>query len=284
MSYQIIDGKAISRQIKEECRVKAEEYRKEGIEITLAVVQVGSDPASSVYVRNKKRACEECGICSLSYELPEETSEAELLALIEKLNADDRVNGILVQLPLPAQISENRVIQTIDPGKDVDGFHPMSAGALCTGQRGFVSCTPAGIVQLLKRSGIAIAGKECVVIGRSNIVGKPVALLLLAENGTVTVCHSRTADLKEVTKRADILVVAIGKPKFITAEYVKEGAVVIDVGIHRNENGKLCGDVDFDSVAPRCSAITPVPGGVGPMTIAMLMSNCIASVTVKPEG
>lgn len=277
MSYQIIDGKAISRQIKEECRIKAEEYREKGIEITLAVVQVGSDPASSVYVRNKKRACEECGIHSLSYELPEETSEAELLALIEKLNGDEAVNGILVQLPLPKQIDEDKVIQAIDVRKDVDGFHPMSAGALCTGQRGFVSCTPAGIIQLLKRSGIEIAGKECVVIGRSNIVGKPVALLLLAENGTVTVCHSKTANLKEVTKRADILVVAIGRPKFITADYVKEGAAVIDVGIHRNENGKLCGDVDFDSVAPKCSAITPVPGGVGPMTIAMLMSNCISS-------
>ncbi len=243
-----------------------------------AVVQVGSDPASGVYVRNKKRACEACGIRSLSYELPEETCEVELLELIEKLNRDEAVNGILVQLPLPGQIDEKKVIQAIDAKKDVDGFHPMNAGALCTGERGFVSCTPAGIIQLLKRSRIAIAGKECVVIGRSNIVGKPAALLLLAENGTVTVCHSRTADLKEVTKRADILVVAVGKPKFITAEYVKEGAVVIDVGIHRKENGKLCGDVDFDSVAPKCSAITPVPGGVGPMTIAMLMSNCIASV------
>ncbi len=278
MSYQIIDGKAIAGEIKEECRVKAEEYREKGIEITLAVVQVGSDPASGVYVRNKKRACEACGIRSLSYELPEETCEEELLELIEKLNRDEAVNGILVQLPLPGQIDEKKVIQAIDAKKDVDGFHPMNAGALCTGERGFVSCTPAGIIQLLKRSRIAIAGKECVVIGRSNIVGKPAALLLLAENGTVTVCHSRTADLKEVTKRADILVVAIGKPKFITAEYVKEGAVVIDVGIHRKENGKLCGDVDFDSVAPKCSAITPVPGGVGPMTIAMLMSNCIASV------
>ncbi len=278
MSYQLIDGKVISGQIKEECRLKAEEYRKEGIEITLAVVQVGNDPASSVYVRNKKRACEACGIRSLSYELPEDTGEEQLLELIGKLNADPTVNGILVQLPLPGQIDENKVIRAIDVKKDVDGFHPMSAGALCTGQKGFVSCTPAGIIELLKRSGIAIAGKECVVIGRSNIVGKPVALLLLAENGTVTVCHSRTKDLKEVTKRADILVVAIGKPRFITADYVKEGAVVIDVGIHRNENGKLCGDVDFDSVAPKCSAITPVPGGVGPMTIAMLMSNCIASV------
>ncbi len=278
MSYQIIDGKAIAGEIKEECRVKAEEYREKGIEITLAVVQVGSDPASGVYVRNKKQACEACGIRSLSYELPEETCEVELLELIEKLNRDEAVNGILVQLPLPGQIDEKKVIQAIDAKKDVDGFHPMNAGALCTGERGFVSCTPAGIIQLLKRSRIAIAGKECVVIGRSNIVGKPAALLLLAENGTVTVCHSRTADLKEVTKRADILVVAVGKPKFITAEYVKEGAVVIDVGIHRKENGKLCGDVDFDSVAPKCSAITPVPGGVGPMTIAMLMSNCIASV------
>lgn len=280
MGYQIIDGKAISKQIKEECRVKAEQYREKGIEITLAVVQVGSDPASSVYVRNKKRACEECGINSLSYELPEETSEKELLALIDKLNTDDKVNGILVQLPLPEQIDENKVIQAIDVKKDVDGFHPMSAGALCTGQKGFVSCTPAGIIQLLKRGGVTITGKECVVIGRSNIVGKPVALLLLAENGTVTVCHSRTVELREITKRADILVVAIGKPKFITADYVKEGAVVIDVGIHRNESGKLCGDVDFDSVAPKCSAITPVPGGVGPMTIAMLMHNCIASVDV----
>lgn len=278
MSYQIIDGKAISKQIKEECRKKAEQYKEQGIEITLAVVQVGNDSASSVYVRNKKRACEECGIKSLSYELPEETSEEELLSLIDRLNADRSVNGILVQLPLPKQIDENKVIQAIDVTKDVDGFHPMSAGALCTGQRGFVSCTPAGIIELLKRSHIEISGKECVVVGRSNIVGKPAALLLLRENGTVTVCHSKTADLKEVTKRADILVVAIGKPKFITADYVKEGAAVIDVGIHRNESGKLCGDVDFDDVAPKCSAITPVPGGVGPMTIAMLMSNCIASV------
>ena len=278
MSYQIIDGKAISKQIKEECRLKAERYKAQGIEITLAVIQVGSDPASGVYVRNKKRACEECGIKSLSYELPEETSEEELLSLIGRLNADREVNGILVQLPLPEQIDEDKVIQAIDVAKDVDGFHPMSAGALCTGQKGFVSCTPAGIIELLKRSNIEISGKECVVAGRSNIVGKPAALLLLRENGTVTLCHSKTADLKEVTKRADILVVAVGRPKFITADYVKEGAVVIDVGIHRNENGKLCGDVDFDSVAPKCSAITPVPGGVGPMTIAMLMYNCVSSV------
>jgi len=283
MSYQIIDGKAISKQIKEECRLKAERYKAQGIEITLAVIQVGSDPASGVYVRNKKRACEECGIKSLSYELPEETSEEELLSLIGRLNADREVNGILVQLPLPEQIDEDKVIQAIDVAKDVDGFHPMSAGALCTGQKGFVSCTPAGIIELLKRSNIEISGKECVVAGRSNIVGKPAALLLLRENGTVTLCHSKTADLKEVTKRADILVVAVGRPKFITADYVKEGAVVIDVGIHRNENGKLCGDVDFDSVAPKCSAITPVPGGVGPMTIAMLMSNCVTSVDLSKD-
>ena len=275
MSYQIIDGKAIAGEIKEECRVKAEEYREKGIEITLAVVQVGSDPASGVYVRNKKRACEACGIRSLSYELPEETCEVELLELIEKLNRDETVNGILVQLPLPGQIDEKKVIQAIDAKKDVDGFHPMNAGALCTGERGFVSCTPAGIIQLLKRSRIAIAGKECVVIGRSNIVGKPAALLLLAENGTVTVCHSRTADLKEVTKRADILVVAVGKPKFITAEYVKEGAVVIDVGIHRKENGKLCGDVDFDSIQEKASMATPVPGGVGAVTTAVLAKHLV---------
>ncbi len=229
-------------------------------------------------MRNKKKACEACGIRSLAYELPEETTQEELLSLVEKLNRDPAVNGILVQLPLPEGIDENKVIRTIDAGKDVDGFHPENVGALCSGLPGFVSCTPAGIIELLKRSGIEIAGKECVVVGRSNIVGKPMALLLLRENGTVTVCHSKTADLREVTKRADILVVAIGKPKFITAEYVKEGAVVIDVGIHRNESGKLCGDVDFDDVAPKCKAITPVPGGVGPMTIAMLMHNCIASV------
>lgn len=278
MSYQIIDGKAISEQIKEECRKKVAVYKEKGIEITLAVIQVGADPASSVYVRNKKRACEFCGMTSLSYELPEETTHEELLTLIRKLNADDKVNGILVQLPLPKHIDEDLVIQAIDPKKDVDGFHPQSVGALCIGQPGFVSCTPAGIIELLKRSNIEIAGKECVVIGRSNIVGKPMALLLLRENGTVTVCHSRTKDLKEVTKRADILIVAIGKPKFITGDYVKEGAVVIDVGIHRNEDNKLCGDVDFESVAEKTSAITPVPGGVGPMTIAMLMHNCVGSV------
>lgn len=278
---QIIDGKAISAQIKDELKEKVALMKEQGIQVCLAVIQVGDDPASSVYVGNKKKACAYIGIESLSYELPEETTQEELLSLIAELNQRKDVNGILVQLPLPAHINEDAVIRAIDPAKDVDGFHPQSVGALCIGQPGFVSCTPAGIIQLLKRSGIEIAGKECVVIGRSNIVGKPMALLLLRENGTVTVTHSRTKDLKSVTKRADILVVAIGKPKMITREYVKEGAVVIDVGIHRNENNKLCGDVDFEDVAPICSAITPVPGGVGPMTIAMLMNNCVESVNLQ---
>jgi methylenetetrahydrofolate dehydrogenase (NADP+)/methenyltetrahydrofolate cyclohydrolase len=268
----IIDGKKISAQIKDECK---EKVAKEGIDVTLAVIQVGKDPASSVYVGNKKKACEYVGIHSLSYELPEETTEEELLSLVNKLNQDNEVHGILVQLPLPKHINEDRVIKTISPKKDVDGFHPQSVGALSIGQPGFVSCTPAGIIQLLKRSGVEMDGKECVIVGRSNIVGKPMAMLMLRENATVTVCHSHTADLKKVTKRADILIVAIGKPKFITKEYVKKGAVVIDVGIHRNENNKLCGDVDFDDVEPMVSAITPVPGGVGPMTIAMLMENCV---------
>ena len=274
---KIIDGKSISAQIKEELKQKVSEMKQNGVNICLAVIQVGNDPASSVYVGNKKKACAYIGIESLSYELPDSTTQEELLKLIEELNGRKNVNGILVQLPLPKHIDENAVIHAIDPKKDVDGFHPQNVGALCIGQKGFVSCTPAGIIQLLKRSGIEIAGKECVIIGRSNIVGKPMALLLLSENGTVTVTHSKTKDLKEITKRADILVVAIGKPKFITREYVKEGAVVIDVGIHRNENNKLCGDVDYDDVAPICSAITPVPGGVGPMTIAMLMYNCVES-------
>ncbi len=275
---QIIDGKAISTQIKEELKEKVAKMKEAGTEVCLAVIQVGNDPASSVYVNNKKKACEYIGINSLAYELPESTTEEELLALIQELNDRADVNGILVQLPVPKHIDEDKIIKAISPKKDVDGFHPQSVGALCIGQPGFVSCTPAGIIQLLKRSGIEIEGKECVVVGRSNIVGKPMSLLLLRENGTVTVAHSRTKDLKAICKRADILVVAIGKPRFITEEYIKEGAVVIDVGIHRNENNKLCGDVDFEAVEPHCSAITPVPGGVGPMTIAMLMNNCVESV------
>lgn len=278
---QIIDGKKISTEIKDELKAQVAQLKEEGVEVTLAVIQVGNDPASSVYVGNKKKACEYIGIRSLAYELEEETTEEELLKIIEELNGREDVNGILVQLPLPKHIDEDKVIKSISPLKDVDGFHTQSVGALCIGQPGFVSCTPAGIIQLLKRSGIEIEGKECVVIGRSNIVGKPMALLLLRENGTVTIAHSRTKNLQEVTKRADILVAAVGKPKMITADYVKEGAVVIDVGIHRNENNKLCGDVDYDSVAPKCSAITPVPGGVGPMTIAMLMHNCVESVKLQ---
>ncbi len=278
---QIIDGKKISAEIKDELREQVAAYKAQGKEICLAVIQVGDDPASCVYVRNKKKACEYIGIKSLSYELPGETTEKELLSLVKELNARADVNGILVQLPLPKQIDEERILNAISPIKDVDGFHPMNVGALCIGKKGFVSCTPAGVIQLLKRSGISVSGKECVVVGRSNIVGKPMALLLLRENGTVTVAHSRTADLKEVTRRADILVVAVGRPQMITADYVKEGAVVIDVGIHRDENNKLCGDVDYASVFPHCSAITPVPGGVGPMTIAMLMKNCVESVLLQ---
>lgn len=271
----IIDGKVISKQIKDELKEKVAQLKAEGKEVCLAVIQVGNDPASTVYVGNKKKACEYIGIKSLAYEIPEETTEEELLGIIDKLNKDDSVHGILVQLPVPEHIDEEKIINAISPSKDVDGFHPASVGALSIGQKGFVSCTPAGVIQLLKRSNIEIAGKECVVIGRSNIVGKPMSMLLLRENGTVTICHSRTKDLKEVCKRADILVVAIGKPKMIDASYVKEGATVIDVGIHRDESGKLCGDVDFESVEPIAGAITPVPGGVGPMTIAMLMNNCV---------
>lgn len=278
---KVIDGKLISKQIKDELKERVAAYQKQGTEIALAVIQVGNDPASTVYVGNKKKACEYIGIRSVSYELPEETTEEELLGIIDKLNQDDAIYGILVQLPVPKHIHENHIIQAIDPKKDVDGFHPQSVGALSIGQTGFVSCTPAGVIQLLKRSGIEIAGKECVVIGRSNIVGKPMAMLLLRENGTVTICHSKTKDLREVTRRADILVVAIGKPRMIDASYVKEGAVVIDVGIHRDENNKLCGDVDYASVEPIADAITPVPGGVGPMTIAMLMYNCVEAVSIR---
>lgn len=278
---QIIDGKKISTELKLELKERVEKYKEEGIEIILAVIQVGNDKASSVYVGNKKKACEFIGIHSLAYELPDSTTEEELLSLIKELNGRKDVNGILVQLPLPKHIDEDKVIETIDAKKDVDGFHPMSVGALSIGRKGFISCTPYGIIELLKRSNIDIDGRECVVIGRSNIVGKPMSMLLLRENATVTVAHSHTKNLKEVAKRADILIVAIGKPQFINSEYVKEGAVVIDVGIHRDENNKLCGDVDYDDVFPHVSAITPVPGGVGPMTIAMLMKNCVNAVEIQ---
>ena len=277
----IIDGKKVSQKIKDEVKEKVAALKAKGIETTLAVIQVGNDPASTVYVGNKKKACEYTGIRSLAYEIPEETTEEELLKLVHSLNDRDDVDGILVQLPLPKHINEDRVIQAISPAKDVDGFHPQSVGALSIGEPGFVSCTPAGIIELLKRYNIQIDGRECVVIGRSNIVGKPVAMLLLRENGTVTMCHSHTADLKEVAKRADILIVAIGKAKFVTDEYIKDGAAVIDVGMDRDENGKLCGDVDFESVVSKAGAVTPVPGGVGPMTIAMLMCNCVYAAGLR---
>ena len=274
----IIDGKEISLQVKDEIKKKVEALKGQGKEITLAVIQVGDNPASTVYVRNKKRGCEYTGIRSLSYELPGDAAEEELLSLVGELNERGDVNGILVQLPLPPHMDEDRVISAISPLKDVDGFHPQNVGNLCIGRPGFVSCTPLGIIQLLKRSGISIEGKKCVVLGRSNIVGKPMALLLLRENATVTIAHSKTQNLKEVTREADILIVALGRAGMITGEYVKEGAVVIDVGINRDENNKLCGDVDFDTVEPVSSAITPVPGGVGPMTIAMLLHNCLESI------
>lgn len=278
---KIIDGKKISTEIKEECKAKVAQLKEQGKEVCLAVVQVGDDPASSIYVRNKTKACEYVGMLSRTYKLPEETTQEELLNLVHELNQEDGVDGILVQLPLPAHINEDVITQAISPQKDVDGFHNQNMGALTTGNEGFISCTPAGIIELLKRSDITIAGKNCVVVGRSNIVGKPMALLLLKENGTVTICHSHTQNLKEITKQADIFVAAIGKAKFFDESYIKDGAVVIDVGMHRNENNKLCGDVHFEKVESKVSAITPVPGGVGPMTIAMLMHNCVKSAQNK---
>ena len=277
----IIDGKKISAQIKDEIREKTAELKKDGIGITLAVVQVGEDPASTVYVRNKQNACEYTGIVSRKIALPDTTTQEELMAQVKALNEDPSVNGILVQLPLPKGLDENAVIRAIDPLKDVDGFHPQSVGALSIGLPGFLSCTPAGIIQLLKRSGIEISGRECVIVGRSNIVGKPMAILMLRENATVTIAHSRTKNLPEVCRRADILITATGRAKMFTRDYVKPGAVVIDCGMDRDENGKLCGDVDFADVEPVAGAITPVPGGVGPMTVAMLMQNCLDSVRIQ---
>lgn len=278
---KIIDGKQISLDIKNELKEKVAKYKEQGIEITLAVVKVGNDPASAVYVINKEKACEYVGINSKTLALPEETTEEELLNVVKELNEDKNVNGILVQLPLPKHIDESKVLLTIDSTKDVDGFHPVNVGKMVIGEDTFLPCTPAGIIEMIKRADIDIEGKECVVIGRSNIVGKPMAMLMLKENATVTIAHSRTKDLKEVTKRADIIVAAIGKAKFVTADYVKEGAVVIDVGMDRDENGKLCGDVDFESVSKVASAITPVPGGVGPMTVTMLLVNCLRSVELN---
>ena len=278
MEEKIIDGKFISQTIKDELRDRVNKLKEEGKEVSLAVILVGNDSASQVYVRNKKKACEYVGIRSLSYELPEETSEEELLKLIDDLNEREDCQGILVQLPLPKHIDSEKVLLRIDPKKDVDGFHPVSVGNLSIGNPGFVSCTPAGIIELLKRSGVELDGANAVIVGRSNIVGKPMAMLFLRENCTVTIAHSHTRNLSEVTSRADILIAAIGKPKFFKAKDIKENAVVIDVGMDRDENGKLCGDVDYEDMLPKVSKITPVPGGVGPMTIAMLMKNCVDAV------
>jgi methylenetetrahydrofolate dehydrogenase (NADP+)/methenyltetrahydrofolate cyclohydrolase len=274
----IIDGKAISAKVRNE--IKAEVEKME-IKPGLAVIIVGEDPASQVYVRNKAKGCEEVGFYSEVHRLPEQTTEEELLALIDKLNESDKIDGILCQLPLPKHLDEKAVINAIRADKDVDAFHPINTGKIMIGDYDFLPCTPAGVMRLISETGIEVSGKKCVVVGRSNIVGKPMAMLLLQKNGTVTICHSRTADLKKECLEADILVVAIGKAKFITADYVKPGATVIDVGMDRDENGKLCGDVDFDSVSEIAGAITPVPGGVGPMTIAMLLTNTLKAARIK---
>ncbi len=273
----IIDGKKISLEIKDEVKGEVSELLGKGVEPCLAVILVGENPASQVYVRNKKKACEYVGIKSLSFELSAETTEDELLELIDKLNNDKSCNGILVQLPLPKHIDEEKVLLAINPEKDVDGFHPYNVGLLSIGNAVLKACTPAGCIELLKRSGIEISGKKCVVLGRSNIVGKPVSMLLTAENGTVTICHSKTQNLSETIRNAEIIIAALGKPKFVKGDMISDGAVIIDVGINRMDNGKLCGDVDFDECEKKASFITPVPGGVGPMTIAMLMKNCICA-------
>lgn len=278
---KIIDGKAVSAKVKEQVRREAEVLKDQGIEIGLAVVIVGNNSASRVYVNNKKKACEEVGFTSYEYALPEETTEAELLELVEKLNNDDKVNGILVQLPLPKQINENAIINAIRPEKDVDAFHPENVGHIMIGDFSFLPCTPAGVMELISETGVDVCGKNCVVIGRSNIVGKPMAMLLLHKNGTVTICHSRTKNLAEICSKADILVAAVGKAGFVTPDMVKEGAVVIDVGMNRNSEGKLCGDVDYGACFDKAGYITPVPGGVGPMTIAMLMRNTLTAAKIK---
>jgi methylenetetrahydrofolate dehydrogenase (NADP+)/methenyltetrahydrofolate cyclohydrolase len=275
MSAKIIDGKALSQKIKVQIKEEIAAFSSNQPVPGLAVVIVGNDPASRVYVNSKKNACAETGIYSEEHALPEETSEDELLTLIDKLNNDSKISGILVQLPLPPHINTQKVINAISPEKDVDGFHPVSTGRLMTGQQGFVPCTPAGVIEMIKETGVEIQGKDCVVVGRSNIVGKPLALLLLAENGTVTICHSKTKNLPEICRRADILVAAVGKAKMITGDMIKPGAVVIDVGMNRLADKKLCGDVAFDTAVNIAEYITPVPGGVGPMTIAMLMKNTL---------
>lgn len=278
---RIIDGKAVSQFVKDEVKNEVSALKKEGVSVGLAVIIVGNDPASRTYVNNKKKACEATGIISEEYALPESTTMEELLALIRELNAKKSINGILCQLPLPKHLDEKVVIENIDPIKDVDAFHAVNTGHIMIGDYSFLPCTPAGIMEMLKYYNIEIEGKECVVIGRSNIVGKPMAMLLLQKNGTVTVCHSKTENLKEVTSRADILVAAVGKPYFVTADMVKDGAVVIDVGMDRNKEGKLCGDVDFSEVEKKAAYITPVPGGVGPMTIATLMKNTVTAAKIQ---
>lgn len=279
--YKIIDGKLVSQSVKDEVKAECSKLKEQGIEITLAVIIVGDDPASRVYVNNKKKACEYVGFKSLEYALPADTTQEELMALVDELNSRADVNGILCQLPLPKHLDEKAVIEAISYKKDVDAFHAVNVGKIMIGDYDFLPCTPAGVMEMLSYYDIDVEGKNCVVIGRSNIVGKPMAMLLLHKNGTVTITHSRTVDLKNVTNKADVLVAAIGKAKFVSDDMVKDGAVVIDVGMNRDENGKLCGDVDFDSVAPKCSYITPVPGGVGPMTIAVLMKNTLKACKLQ---
>ena len=278
---KLISGKEVSAKVREEVKAQCEQLKARGIHPGLAVIIVGDDPASRVYVNNKKKACAEVGFISEEYALPQQTTQEELLSLINELNNNPKINGILCQLPLPSHLDEKAVINAISPEKDVDAFHPSNVGKIMIGDYHFLPCTPAGVMEMIKSEGIEVKGKNCVVIGRSNIVGKPMAMLLLHEHGTVTICHSRTKNLKEVCAAADILVAAVGKANFVTADMVKPGAVVLDVGINRLENGKLCGDVDFDSVEPKASYITPVPGGVGPMTIAMLMKNTLMAAKLQ---
>ncbi len=277
----LIDGKAVSLQVKQQVKQECDKLKAKGVTPGLAVIIVGDDPASQVYVRNKERACEECGFYSVKYALDADTPQDELNALIDKLNKDEKINGILCQLPLPKHLDDKEVINRIDPIKDVDAFHPVNVGAIMIGDYNFLPCTPAGVMELIHSTGVDVTGKKAVVIGRSNIVGKPMAMLLLHENATVEITHSKTLDLKSITKEADILVAAIGRAKFVTADMVKNGAIVIDVGMNRDENGKLCGDVDFDNVKDKCSFITPVPGGVGPMTISMLMRNTLTAAKLQ---
>lgn len=277
----LIDGKAVSLQVKQQVKQECDKLKTKGVTPGLAVIIVGDDPASQVYVRNKEKACEECGFYSVKYALDADTTQSELNALIDKLNKDEKINGILCQLPLPKHLDDKEVINRIDPIKDVDAFHPVNVGAIMIGDYNFLPCTPAGVMELIHSTGVDVTGKKAVVIGRSNIVGKPMAMLLLHENATVEITHSKTLDLKSITKEADILVAAIGRAKFVTADMVKNGVIVIDVGMNRDENGKLCGDVDFENVKDKCSFITPVPGGVGPMTISMLMRNTLTAAKLQ---